>query len=94
MSLSARALANGTRSNIGCFVISLAIGEVYHWKAIKLLSVSSTRTNEGLEVDCRLDSNAYRKGLKISDAKMSEVNIKRHAFHGDWNYEIRPRQLG
>lgn len=53
--------------------------------------IGSTRTNEGLEVHCRLDENDYPKGRKTSDAEMSELKIKRNAFHGDWNYEIRPR---
>ena len=54
--------------------------------------VSSTRTEEGLEVHCQLDEKAYKKGRKISDKQMSELNLKRNAFHGDWNYEIRPRK--
>lgn len=53
--------------------------------------IGSTRTNEGLEVHCRLDENDYPKGRKTSDAEMSELKIKRNTFHGDWNYEIRPR---
>jgi hypothetical protein len=32
----------------------------------------------------------YPKGRKISDAEMAEIKIKRNAFHGDWNYELRP----
>jgi len=69
-----------------------------NWRGVPLEShqvvvnlVSSTRTSEGLEVHCRLDENDYPKGRKISDAQMSELNIKRNAFHGDWNYEIKPR---
>jgi transposase len=53
--------------------------------------VSSTRTSQGLEVHCRLDANDYQKGRKISDSQMAELNIKCNAFHGDWNYEIKPR---
>ncbi len=55
--------------------------------------VSSTRTNEGLEVHCTIDSNDYPKGRKITDSEMSQIKIKRNAFHGDWNYEIKPRKL-
>jgi hypothetical protein len=53
--------------------------------------VSSTRTEEGLEVHCRLDSKDYPKGRKISKAEMECLRIKRNAFHGEWNYEILPR---
>lgn len=54
--------------------------------------VSSTRTNEGLEVHCQLDAKDYPKGRKVTDAEMASLRIKRNAFHGDWNYEIRPRR--
>ena len=54
--------------------------------------VSSTRTDQGLAVHCQLDEQGYQKGRKISDMQMSELNLKHNAFHGDWNYEIRPRK--
>jgi hypothetical protein len=68
-----------------------------NWRGVPLEShqvvvslVSSTRTSEGLEVHCRLDENDYPKGQKINDAEMAAIKIKRNAFHGDWNYEIKP----
>ncbi len=70
-----------------------------NWRGVPLEShqvvvslVGSTRTTEGLEVHCRVDENDYPKGRKISDAEMANIKIKRNAFHGDWNYEIKPRQ--
>ena len=33
----------------------------------------------------------YDKGRKVSDEELAECNIKRHPFHGEWNYEIHPR---
>lgn len=69
-----------------------------NWRGVPLESlqvvvslVGSTRTAEGLEVHCRMDENDYPKGRKISDAEMDNIKIKRNAFHGDWNYEIKPR---
>jgi hypothetical protein len=69
-----------------------------NWRGVPLESyqvvvnlVSSTRTFAGLEVHCRIDENKYPKGRKISDSQMATLNIKRNAFHGDWNYEIKPR---
>jgi transposase len=52
--------------------------------------VSSTRTNEGLEVHCWLDTNDYHTGRKVTDKEMQTIRIKRNSFHGDWNYEIQP----
>jgi hypothetical protein len=53
--------------------------------------ISSTRTQQGLEVHAWLDENTYEKGRKVSDAEISGLYIKRHKFDGDWNYEIHPR---
>ena len=70
-----------------------------NWRGVPLESlqvvvslVGSTRTAEGLEVHCHMDENESPKGRKISDAEMTNIKIKRNAFHGDWNYEIKPRQ--
>ncbi|MEM6473654.1 MAG: ISAzo13 family transposase [Planctomycetota bacterium] len=70
-----------------------------NWRGVPLEShevvvnlIGSTRTNEGLEVHCAIDGNQYEKGRKINDVEMQSVNIKRNSFHGDWNYEIRPRK--
>ncbi|MBM3772497.1 MAG: hypothetical protein FJW27_19475, partial [Acidimicrobiia bacterium] len=30
-------------------------------------------------------------GVTVSDAQMATVQLKRHEFHGDWNYTIAPR---
>ena len=53
--------------------------------------IGSTRTREGLEVHAWLDENTYEKGVKVTDAQMADLAIKRSNFHGDWNYEIHPR---
>jgi hypothetical protein len=53
--------------------------------------IGSTRTQQGLEVHAWLDENTYEKGRKVTNAEMSEVHIMRNKFHGDWNYEIHPR---
>ncbi len=41
---------------------------------------------------CELDDHLYEKGIEITDDQMSQINIKRHDFHGDWNYTIRPNR--
>jgi len=52
--------------------------------------IGSTKTKEGLEIRCELDTNNYPKGIKVSDAQMKTVKVKKHEFHGDWNYTIYP----
>jgi Rhodopirellula transposase DDE domain len=39
--------------------------------------IGSTRTAEGLEVHAWLDERDYPKGLKVSDAELEEVCIRR-----------------
>ena len=33
----------------------------------------------------------YPKGIKVSDADMTTLNIKGDIFHPEWNYTISPR---
>jgi hypothetical protein len=69
-----------------------------NWRAKPLASyriivdlISATTTATGLTVRCELDTNAYPKGITVSDAEMATINISRANFHGEWNYTIRPR---
>ena len=68
------------------------------WRGKPLLSretvvelIASTTTKAGLTVRCELDTRAYPKGIKVSDAEMEALNIKGDAFHPEWNYTISPR---
>jgi len=61
-----------------------------HATILKL--ISSTKTATGLKVYCELDAHEYEKGREITDEQMADLNLKRHEFHGDWNYTIRPRR--
>jgi hypothetical protein len=70
-----------------------------NWRGKPLLThqvivqlIASTTTRTGLTVRCRLDRSAYAKGVRVSDAEMATLNLRPAAFHGDWNYTIRPRQ--
>lgn len=54
-------------------------------------SIGNTSTTSGLEVHAWLDEGIYEKDIKVSDEALSECVIKRHDFHGEWNYEIHPR---
>ena len=68
-----------------------------NWRAKPLVSyrviidlISATTTDTGLTVRCELDPNIYPKGTVVSDAEMEAINLIRDAFHGEWNYAIRP----
>jgi hypothetical protein len=69
-----------------------------NWRAVPLVSlfviiqlIANTTTKTGLKIRCELDPNTYPKGIKVSDAEMATLNIKRDAFHPEWNYSIAPR---
>jgi hypothetical protein len=55
--------------------------------------IGNTRTVAGLRVQAKLDSRKYRTGVAITKAQMSDLALRPHAFHGEWNYELQPREL-
>ena len=54
--------------------------------------IGHTRTAAGLVVKAKLDKRRYATGLKVTRAEMTALALHPHAFHGDWNYELRPRR--
>jgi hypothetical protein len=54
-------------------------------------SIGATTTETGLEVHAWVDEGLYEKGRKVSDAELADCKIQRHRYHGEWNYEIHPR---
>jgi len=69
-----------------------------NWRGKPLIShevivnlIGSTRTDKGLTVRCELDQNSYPKGIKVPEKVLTEIDMVRHDFHGDWNYTIRQR---
>jgi transposase len=53
--------------------------------------IGSTRTDKGLRVRAKLDKRKYAKGVTVSKPEMAALALHPDDFHGDWNYEIRPR---
>jgi len=53
--------------------------------------IGHTRTRTGLRVKAKLDKRRYATGVVITRAEMRGWALHRHVFHGDWNYELRPR---
>ena len=59
--------------------------------AVILKLIAATTTEAGLTVQCKLDTNPYPPGRKLSDKDMDTLSIQPDTFHGDWNYIISPR---
>ena len=56
--------------------------------------ISHTTTNDGLTVRCAVDDTKYEKGIKVSDVELEAVGVKKHNFHGDWNYTLQKQKIG
>jgi hypothetical protein len=54
--------------------------------------IAATTTAKGLKVTCRLDRRKYSVGRKVTDEEFAQINLRPHAFHGEWNYTILPNQ--
>jgi hypothetical protein len=70
-----------------------------NWRATPLADrltvvelIANTTTKTGLTIRCELDTNAYAKGIKVSDEEMATLNLTGDEFHPEWNYTIAPRQ--
>ena len=71
-----------------------------NWRGKPLISlevivnlIAATTTNKELQVHSELDQRLYQSGIKVSDAELAQVNLRRDQFHGDWNYQIIPRKI-
>jgi transposase len=60
-----------------------------HEVMVNLIGATTTKT--GLHVRSALDANTYPTGQSVSDAEVETLNLRRDAFHGDWNYSLLPR---
>jgi transposase len=52
--------------------------------------IASTKTKTGLTVQADYNSNWYPTGQKVSNADFNAIPLRRHEWHGDWNYTIVP----
>jgi len=68
-----------------------------NWRGQPLVShevivalIANTSTRAGLKIRAELDTSRYPTGTKVSDEELASINLKRHAFLGDWNYTLSP----
>jgi transposase len=53
--------------------------------------IGETRTATGLQIRAALDENTYPTGRKVSKEQLARLQLEPAAFHGEWNYTLRPR---
>jgi hypothetical protein len=70
-----------------------------NWRARPLESlevivnlIANTTTRTGLTVKAALDTNPYPTKIKVTDEQLGRLRLKRHEFHGEWNYTLSPRR--
>ena len=56
--------------------------------------IANTTTTKGLRVQAALDTGRYPLAVKVSDEQMATVRVYPAAFHGEWNYTIKPLPVG
>jgi len=68
-----------------------------NWRAKPLTSIevvvnliANTTTEKGLTVKAQKDANQYAKSIKMTDAELASIKLKRNEFRRDWNYTISP----
>ena len=68
-----------------------------NWKGIPLLDVETivqligaVKTKSGLKVIAKQEKKEYQSGIKVSDEEMEQLKLKKHKFHREWNYTIKP----
>jgi hypothetical protein len=53
--------------------------------------IAATTTRKGLRVRAESDPALYPTGVEVTDAQIEALSLRRHAFHGEWNYDLSPR---
>ena len=70
---------------------------IQNWRGRALVShdvmiapIANTTTRAGLKMRADLGTSRYPTGAKVSDEELASINLKRHQFHGKWNYTLHP----
>jgi transposase len=71
-----------------------------NWRGKPLISaaviinlISAVKTDTGLSVECILDNNTYRTGIKVTEEEYNAINIKRHKFHREMELYDFPSKI-
>jgi hypothetical protein len=83
---------NKIEHRLFCHITKNWQGRPLETMEIVVESIGATTTEAGLEVHAWLDEGTYEKGRTVSDAELLDCDIRRHDYHGEWNYEIHPRE--
>ena len=83
---------NKVEHRLFSFITSTWRGEPLRDYETVVRLIANTTTVKGLSVTCRLDRRNYAAGRKVTDEQLARIHLTPQAFHGEWNYTIRPRR--
>ena len=55
--------------------------------------IAATTTQSGLRVRAALDRDRYPTGVEVTDEQLATLSLRRHSFHGEWNYDLLARPV-
>jgi hypothetical protein len=61
---------------------------------VMMACLEETSTETGLTVEAHRIERDYAKGIRVSDEEIAALAVEKHATCPQWNYTIRPRQIG
>ena len=68
-----------------------------NWRGTPLISIdlivkliSATTNRKGLKVFAEKSDATFHQGVKVSDAEIDGLRLKKDSFHPEWNYTISP----
>lgn len=75
-----------------CHITQSWRGRPLESRAAVIELIGATTTKGGLKIQCALDERTYHKGIRITKAQMTGLDIHGDTFHPEWNYTIKPRR--
>jgi len=82
---------NKIEHRLFCYITENWRGRPLRTFATVVALIGHTRTAAGLRVKAKLDKRRYATAVVVTCAEMRALALHPHVFHGDWNYELRPR---
>ena len=82
---------NKIEHRLFCHITENWRGRALHTFETVVALIGHTRTAAGLHGKAKPDKRRYPTGCVVTHTEMRALALHAHPFHGDWNYELRPR---
>jgi hypothetical protein len=82
---------NKIEHRLFCYITQNWRGQPLTSRSAVVELIAANTTKKGLTVRCELDANTYEKGHQGQRRRNRNPQHRRHSFHPEWNYTIKPR---